>query len=137
MPTKDQKDRVANEIDLFLGGLEVVRLEGDRVIPATASREGEYLFWNDLSETQQRDALAIVVDWEGFTKIQKDSVIQRVIDGEDNAFWMEGLDAAKSHQQEQFREILSGVRCQKYGDFLSDATERALARMQGKEGREL
>jgi hypothetical protein len=139
MPTKDQMDHVRNEIEDFVGGLEVVRLEGDRVVPASASREGEYLFWDDLIATQRRDAMAIVIDWHGFTEAQKAGVIQRVIDGVEPGSWMDDIDATRGHDRgkEQFREILAGVRCQKYGEFLNDATERALARMQGKEGREL
>lgn len=132
MPTKDQMDQVKNGIELFVGGLEVVRLEGDRVIPASASREGDYLFWDDLIETQRRDALAIVVDWHGFTEAQKDGVMQRVVDGEEPEFWMDGIDMTKGHDhgKEQFKAIMSG----EYSQFLEEATERALARMQGKEG---
>jgi hypothetical protein len=131
-------DRVREEIENFVGGLEVVRLEGERVVPASASREGEYFFWDSLSATHRRDAMAIVIDWHGFTEAQKDGVIQRVIDGIEPEFWMDGIDAIRGHDRgkEQFRQIMAGFRCQKYGEFLNDATERALARMQGKEGRE-
>ncbi len=150
MPTKQQLDRVTDEIEIFVGGLEVVRLEGQRIVPATASREGEYLFWEDLVDTQRRDALALVVDWRGFSEGQKDSVIQRVLDGESRDSWMDGIDVTKGHDdgKERFRKILeeqkidyqaAGLRDtgQDYEQFLKEATERALTRMQGKEGREI
>jgi hypothetical protein len=38
--------------------------------------------------------------------------------------------------QEQFKHILAVDSFQKYGQHLHEATERALDRMQGKEGRE-
>jgi hypothetical protein len=39
--------------------------------------------------------------------------------------------------QEQFRAVLVGDGFQKYEKHLNEATERALARMQGNEGREI
>ncbi len=150
MPTKEQIFRVTDEIDNFVGGLEVVRLEGERIVPASASREGEYLFWDDLVATQRRDALAIVVDWQGFTEGQKDSVIQRVLDGESRDSWMDGIDVITNHDhcKERFMKILAEQKIdyqaadlrdsgQDYEKFLKEATERAQARLQGKEGREI
>lgn len=150
MPNKEQMLQVTDAIELFMGGLEVVRLEGDLIIAASVNREGEYLFWNDLLDTQRRDALAIVVDWQGFSESQKDGVIQRVLDGESPDLWMAGIDAAKGHDhgRDQFKRILEEQTIdyqaarlrdtgQDYERFLKEATERALDRMQGNGEREL
>jgi hypothetical protein len=91
MPTKEQMNRVTKDIDLLIGGLEVIPSEEKHhVLPASQGRG--FLFWNELIDNHhRRDALASVIDWQGFTDAQESSVIQRVLDGEDAEFLMDGI----------------------------------------------
>jgi hypothetical protein len=91
MPTKEQMNRVANEIEILTGGLEVVRAEEKHAIPASDGRT--VLFWADLVGDHRRDALGTAINWEGFSEVQKDSVMQRVLDGECADFWMDDVKA--------------------------------------------
>ncbi len=89
------------------------------------------------------------VGWQGFSDSQCSLVFQRVLDGKSLDTWMDGIDVTKSadHGQVLFKQILAeqkidyyaaGLRDtgEDYEKFLKEATERALARMQGKEGHE-
>jgi hypothetical protein len=75
-----------------MGGLEVVCLTGDRVIPASPGEKGGYYFWEDLKDNQRPGALTVAIDWEGFTESQMQDVIRRVLDGEEPDFWMDGVE---------------------------------------------
>jgi hypothetical protein len=93
----------------------------------------------DLPTKAQVELLVTCVGWEGFSPLERTLVQQRVLDGQDSEYWMAGIDATRDHERgrEQFRQILAGDSFQKYGTHLNEASERALDRMQGKEGREL
>lgn len=111
MPTREQIDRVTSEIEILIGGLEVVCLEGGRVIEASPGTGG-YFFWNDLTEIQRGEALATIIDWTGFTEMQRDDVIRRVLDGEEPEFWMDDVepDDEKLLVGEEFKAWAAEVR---------------------------
>jgi hypothetical protein len=104
-PTKEQMDRATNEIELLIGGLEVVLLDGDCVVPAATGRGGGYLTWNDLNDGQRRDALAAVIDWEGFSEPQRADIIRRVIDEEEPDFWMDGIEMEATPLEKAIAEV--------------------------------
>jgi hypothetical protein len=94
--------------------------------------------FSDVPFGPKLDLLLFCVDWTGFNHLQETQITQRVIDGKRSDLWMDGIDAPQSHDsgKEQFKAILAGS-VQKYGKHLNDAIDRALARMQGKEGHEI
>jgi hypothetical protein len=103
MPTKEQMDRVTSEIEILTGGLEVVRVEEKHALPASDGRT--VLFWDDLVGEHRRDALATAINWQGFSEAQKDSVIQRVIDGEEPNFWMDGIEVEPTPLERAIAEV--------------------------------
>ena len=88
MPTQQQMETVVREIDAFLNGLSVVRIEEKHGVPASQDRR--FFFWDELIEKYREDALASEIDWEGFTDIEKADVIGRVMAGERPGMWMQG-----------------------------------------------
>ncbi len=108
MPTRDDMDRVTNSIEVLILSLDVVCLEGDRVIPASPDCGSGYFFWGDLSQTQKQAALSVAIDWEGFSEDQQWDVIKRVLDGEEPDMWMEGLDALRTPQE--FKALVAEMR---------------------------
>ncbi len=91
MPTREQMEAVTREIAILKGGLNVVRLSGDRVVEASEG-QGQFLFWDDLDGQQRQGALSAAIDWEGFTESQMEDVINRVLDGEEPDMWMNGVE---------------------------------------------
>ena len=153
MPTKEQIATTTEHIKDVIGR-RYIEGDGDMCScwfqPEGGGRVGMTVFQGvpvgtpepfvDLPDRAKVELLVTYVDWKGFVDWQERSlVIQRVIDGESPALWMDGIDATKGrdHGKEQFKRILTDDSVQKYEQHLNEATERALARMQGKEGREV
>ena len=104
----------------------------------------------DLPSWGKAELLVTYVGWQGFSDSERSLVFQRVLYGKNPDTWMDGIAVTKSadHGKELFKQILEEQRTdyqaarlrdtgQDHEKFLNEATERALDRMQGKEGREI
>jgi hypothetical protein len=118
MPTQEQMKAVVREIDALLGGLGVVRIEEKRGVPATEGRR--FLFWDEVVEEHRADALAIEINWEGFTDSEKAGVIGRVMACEPPEMWMEGMDRVNPHHQEANLGRTSAERGKESGAWPDD-----------------
>jgi hypothetical protein len=55
--------------------------------------------WSGLSRGELTNVLETLVDWSGFTEAQRADVIQRVLDGEEMDFWMDGVEQSASQEK--------------------------------------
>jgi len=149
MPTKEQMQTTTEHIKDVIGK-NYIEGDGDecscRFHPEGGGTVGRALFvgatdgraesFKDLPWDAQVELLMTCVDWDSFSHALRWCIIQRVQDRERPDMWMDGIEVTKSHDdgREQFKAILAGDSCKKYEQFLTTSTERALDRMQGKEG---
>jgi hypothetical protein len=108
MPTKEQMDAVEQKVewlksrryardashpptpmpDELIESLNNLRDDGKPpVSPSDLALPG----WEDLSRGEQQAVLSVDVAWKGFSEAQRDDVINRVLDGQDAEFWMDGV----------------------------------------------
>jgi hypothetical protein len=163
MPTKEQMDTVAHHVKDVIGR-NYIEGDGDMCScvfqPQGGGPVGVNVFqgvpvgtperFADLPSWGKIELLGTYVGWKGFSESERSLVIDRVLDGGSPDLWMDGIDATKSEDRgkELFKAILAEQSTdyhaahlrdsgEDYEKFLKEATERALARMQGKDGREL
>jgi hypothetical protein len=101
MPTKEQMIAVTQRIGWFQS-MSFLRIEGE--ISHLAS--GAYLpWWENLSRDEQKAVLSLDVNWQGFSAAQRDDVINRVLSGESEEFWMDGI--RPDNGRERFKRLVS------------------------------
>ncbi len=162
MPTKEQMETVVVHVKDVVSR-NYIEGDGDMCScvyqPEGGGRVGITVFqgvpvgtpepFADLPSWGKVELLVTYVGWKGFSDAQKSDVIDRVIDGKSHDLWMGGIDVTTNHDhcKEMFKQILEEQKIdyqaarlrdsgQDHEKFLKEATERALARMQGKEGHE-
>ncbi len=149
MPTKEQMGTASTHITDVISR-NYIKTDDDRVDrwfqPEGGGRVGMGFFegvpvgtaqpFTDVPYGGKLELLLFNVDWKGFSHSQETDVIHRVIDGKSPDLWMDGIEVTKAvdPNKEQFKQILAGAGGQKYGAQLSEAIDRAFARMQEKTG---
>lgn len=89
MPTKQQREAVEQQIG-WLRSMSYLLENGELVSGPVSDAVAPW--WEDLNRAQQQAILAEYVNWSGFTEAQENSVIERVLDGQDAEFWFDGME---------------------------------------------
>lgn len=97
MPTREEMDAVAEQLEAAINNnFEISEItEGIYPYnPALASfiPAERVAHFDDLTDEFKAWALEIHVEWDGFSEVQRADVIQRVIDGREMEFWMDGIE---------------------------------------------
>jgi hypothetical protein len=101
MPTKEQIDAVTQRIRWF-ESLSFLRVEGEiSHLASVASMP----WWENLSRDEQKAVLSLDVNWQGFSEAQREDVINRVLSGESEEFWMDGI--RPDNGRERFKRLVS------------------------------
>ena len=115
MPSQDQMESVTNRIgwlkstDYGLGEGMSSGAAPDEILP----------WWQGLSNPERVAVLDAEVVWEGFSDAQKESVIERVVDGQDSEFWMDGIEQNKGLDTESDRKIDGFITNKDINGYLS------------------
>lgn len=109
MPTPQEIETVSQRIEWLQSMsylIEDGKLASGPVSDAVAP------WWDSLSREQQDTVLREDVNWTGFTEAQENSVIERVLDGQEPEFWMDGIapHAATAEIASMFEAIANPPR---------------------------
>jgi hypothetical protein len=75
-----------------------------------------------LSESQRPDALAVAIDWRGFTESQREGVIRRVLEGDDPDLWMDGIEESYP-SAEEIKALAAEIRADEHAARARDYGE--------------
>jgi hypothetical protein len=127
---------VWESMEVWLDNRNVIRVPG-MVRLETIERNVDYA---NLPESKRGalESLRVEVGQEKDPDRHASASLVKIAELEDDASGHEyEEDSAPKSLKEQFKQILAGVNVQKYGKQLSESIERAMARMQGKDGRDI
>jgi hypothetical protein len=145
MPTREQIERAVESIKNAASSDYVVLRGTEGRPPGWSLIDPPEKLFSMLETSDKISVLTTSVDWEGFTEAQMEDVIRRVLKGEEPNMWMDDVKpGGPSHDpsREEFKRIMAEQRVdyeaarlrdsgQDYEQFLADATEQALSRMNG------